>query len=164
MFDIHVRYKGRGALSIKFSITARATPLFRLDGSTAMEANSIIPLPCGLSCPQPSNFPDLSTATTNRCHSKPVGLIWTRWMSRLMAGKSSEFADLILKLAISIRLTKQAGCYDNGKRSNKPVDDERIGEGTCSVCYPGKSKTTKYCGKSFYFRLADMRQSKRDSL
>ena len=146
MSDRHVRYNGRGAWFIKYSITARATPLFRSDGSTAMEASSTIPLPCGFSCPHPSNLPDSSTAMTNLCQSSPVGLIWTRWINRLIAGKSSEFAGLRLNFVISMILTEQARRHDDGERSDKPMDEERINERTCPVCHPGKSKTAEYRG------------------
>ncbi len=74
------------------SMIARATPLLRHSGSTAIEASSSERSRCGLTCPQPMRLPFASTATMNRCQLRPVGLIPTRWMIRRIVLASADVA------------------------------------------------------------------------
>ena len=74
-----------------------ATPRPRHSGMTAREASSYEPSLCGLTCPHPISSFWVITATTNRRHTRPVGLILTWWTKALILIKSDLTAGRIVK-------------------------------------------------------------------
>jgi hypothetical protein len=87
-----------------------------------------------------------------------MGLMRTCRMSALISGKSASVAG---------RRENSANhtCRNqNNKRRDKPVDQERIQERARAPGDPAEDKAAENRGQRLDFRLADVRQRKRDRL